>query len=108
MNQPHACAAHRLGEALGDIARALQAEPDVSSTLAAIIEAAADHLEGAEEAGISLVEHRDTIGMATGILMQRHDLDPVQAFRMPVDSSQHANMKLHQVAAWLVEHRRDL
>jgi GAF domain-containing protein len=53
-------------------------------------------------------EHRDTIGMAKGILMQRHDLDPVQAFRMLVEASQHSNTKLHEVAVWLVEHRSDL
>ncbi|MGW3962032.1 GAF and ANTAR domain-containing protein [Amycolatopsis sp. NPDC005003] len=54
------------------------------------------------------VESRDVIGMAKGILMQRHDVDAVAAFRMLVEGSQNANMKLHQVAAWLVEHRRDL
>ncbi|OXM61178.1 ANTAR domain-containing protein [Amycolatopsis vastitatis] len=42
------------------------------------------------------------------VLMQRHDLDPVQAFRMLVDASQHSNTKPHEVAVWLVEHRRDL
>ncbi|MFK0244074.1 GAF and ANTAR domain-containing protein [Amycolatopsis azurea] len=47
------------------------------------------------------IEHRDTIGMAKGILMQRHDLDPVQAFNMLVQASQYSNLKLHAVAAWL-------
>ncbi|MFJ7217406.1 GAF and ANTAR domain-containing protein [Amycolatopsis sp. NPDC098790] len=221
-----------LAEALGEIARTLQAEPDVDTTLAAIVKAAVDHIDGAAHAGISLaerggqirtvaptddlvtridqlqyrtregpsvnaiaeheifraddlatearwptfapaaaeagirsmlsyrlfttdttlgalnlysteqfafseqtahdgrmfathaaialaaasteanlrmaVEHRDTIGMAKGLLMQAHDVDPVHAFRMLVEASQHSNMKLHQVAAWLVEHRRDL
>jgi AmiR/NasT family two-component response regulator len=46
--------------------------------------------------------------MAKGILMERHDLDPVQAFRMLVESSQATQMKLHQVATWLVEHRGSL
>ncbi|MBE8520580.1 GAF and ANTAR domain-containing protein [Amycolatopsis sp. H6(2020)] len=52
--------------------------------------------------------NRDVIGMAKGILMQRHNVDAVAAFRMLVESSQNANMKLHHVAAWLVDHRRDL
>ncbi len=221
-----------LAEVLGRIARTLQAEPDVDTTLRAIVKAAVDHIDGAEQAGISLaerrgrirtvaptadlvteidriqyrthegpcvdaiaeheifrvddlatdprwpqfapaaagsgvrsmlsyrlfltdstlgslnlysghpdafsvrteqdgrmfathaaialaaaqqeahlraaVEHRDTIGMAKGILMQRHGVDAVGAFRMLVDASQQGNMKLHQVADWLVEHRRDL
>ncbi|MEV6905244.1 GAF and ANTAR domain-containing protein [Amycolatopsis sp. NPDC051372] len=54
------------------------------------------------------IESRDVIGMAKGILMQRHDLDPVQAFRLLVESSQASNLKLHDVAAWLVGHRREL
>lgn len=33
--------------------------------------------------------HRDVIGMAKGILMQRYRAGPVQAFRVLVDSSQH-------------------
>ncbi len=52
--------------------------------------------------------NRDVIGMAKGILMERHGLDPVQAFRMLVDSSQTTNLKLHQVAAWLVENHHEL
>lgn len=219
-----------VGTTLGAIARTLQAEPDVDSTLAAIVRAAVDHVAGADYAGISLVEqgpkihtvaptdeivtridavqyrtgqgpcldaivehqvfrtgdlaaedrwpafapeavgigvrsmlsyrlfvtdttlgalnlyarardafddrtddegrlfathaaialvgarteaqlhaalgHRDVIGTAKGILMERHDIDAVQAFRMLVESSQHNNLKLHQVAAWLVENHR--
>lgn len=68
---------------------------------------AAIALAGAQtEANLQLaVESRDVIGMAKGILMERHDLDPVQAFRMLVESSQATQMKLHQVATWLVENR---
>ncbi len=71
---------------------------------------AAIALAGAQtEAGLqAAMENRDMIGMAKGILMHRHDLDPMQAFRMLVESSQVTNMKLHQVAAWLVEHRHEL
>ncbi|WIX76711.1 GAF and ANTAR domain-containing protein [Amycolatopsis carbonis] len=54
------------------------------------------------------IDSRGVIGMAKGILMERHDLDAVQAFRMLVESSQASNMKLHEVAAWLVDHRREL
>ncbi|MET0235678.1 MAG: GAF and ANTAR domain-containing protein [Kibdelosporangium sp.] len=54
------------------------------------------------------IEHRDLIGMAKGILMNRHGVDAVQAFRMLVESSQTGNIKLHQVAGWLVEHHREL
>lgn len=57
---------------------------------------------------LGALEHRDVIGMAKGILMQRHGVDPIQAFRMLVDSSQHTNMKLREVAAWLVEHRGEM
>ncbi|MBP2326979.1 transcriptional regulator with GAF, ATPase, and Fis domain [Kibdelosporangium banguiense] len=222
-----------LAATLGEIARTLQAEPDVEATLAAIVKAAVDHIDGAERAGISLVEHggrirtvaptdevvtgiddlqyrirqgpcvdaitehatyrtgdlaeesrrwpdlapaaaemgvrsmlsyrlfvtdttlgalnlyatqrnafsdqteqdgrmfathaaialvgaqkqahlhaalenRDIIGMAKGILMERHRVDPAQAFRILVEASQHANMKLHQVATLLVTDRNDL
>ncbi|MFD0203336.1 MULTISPECIES: GAF and ANTAR domain-containing protein [Saccharothrix] len=45
-----------LGATLGAIARTLQAEPDVESTLAAIVKAAVDHVPGAQYAGIALVE----------------------------------------------------
>jgi AmiR/NasT family two-component response regulator len=37
--------------------------------------------------------------------MERHGIGPVEAFRMLVESSQQTNLKLHQVATWLVEHR---
>ncbi|MBB4689178.1 GAF and ANTAR domain-containing protein [Amycolatopsis jiangsuensis] len=54
------------------------------------------------------LEHRDLIGMAKGILMHRHDIDAVHAFRMLTEASQHSNMKLRDVAGWLVEHRANL
>ncbi|SDG04771.1 GAF domain-containing protein [Lentzea fradiae] len=54
--------------------------------------------------GVAL-ENRDLIGIAKGILMERHGIDSAAAFRMLVEASQTANMKLHQVAAWLVETR---
>lgn len=45
---------------------------------------------------------RDTIAMAKGILIVRNQVDDEQAFRMLVEASQHTNMKLRDVAAWLV------
>lgn len=53
------------------------------------------------------IDKRDTIATAKGILMERHDVDTASAFRLLVEASQSANMKLHQVAAWLVENRRE-
>jgi anti-anti-sigma regulatory factor len=49
------------------------------------------------------IEHRDTIGTAKGILMERHGIDRTQAFRMLADASQHANLKLFHVAEWLID-----
>ncbi|MBB5851328.1 GAF and ANTAR domain-containing protein [Amycolatopsis umgeniensis] len=226
MSSPDTDIGEGLEAAFGSLARTLQAEPDVDATLMAIVKAAVDHVTGAEEAGISLVErgriltvaptsevvgtidevqyrtgqgpcveaisahqvfrtgdltaecrwpafspeaaatgmrsmlafrlfvnggtlgslnlysraidafsdrterdgrvfashaaialrgaqteanlhtalgNRDVIGMAKGILMERHGLDPVQAFRMLVDTSQATNLKLHHIATWLVE-----
>jgi transcriptional regulator with GAF, ATPase, and Fis domain len=45
---------------------------------------------------------RDIIGMAKGILMSRDDLTDDQAFHVLVSTSQYANMKVHDVARWLV------
>ncbi|GHH39463.1 GAF and ANTAR domain-containing protein [Lentzea cavernae] len=52
------------------------------------------------------IENRDIISTAKGILMERHDVDDAAAFRMLVEASQSANLKLHQAARWLVENRR--
>jgi GAF domain-containing protein len=46
---------------------------------------------------------RDKIGMAKGILMQRERLTDVQAFNLLVSTSQKSNMKLHDLAAWLID-----
>jgi len=46
---------------------------------------------------------RDTIGMAKGILMQRERITDVQAFNLLVSTSQNANIKLHDLAEWLVD-----
>ena len=46
----------QLAETLGGVARTLQAEPDLDTTLRAIVKAAVDYVIGAEHAGISLVD----------------------------------------------------
>ncbi|NGY64124.1 GAF and ANTAR domain-containing protein [Lentzea sp. NEAU-D13] len=51
------------------------------------------------------IESRDIISTAKGMLMERHDVDAARAFRMLVEASQAANIKLHEVATWLVEKR---
>lgn len=44
------------------------------------------------------VTSRDVIGQAKGILMERHNLTPDQAFRVLARVSQHENRKLREVA----------
>jgi hypothetical protein len=48
------------------------------------------------------VDSRDTIGQAKGILMERFSVDETEAFQMLVESSQSTNLKLVDVARWLV------
>lgn len=50
---------------------------------------------------------RDTIGQAKGILMHRENVDDLTAFNMLVEASQHANIKLSEVASWLVNKHLD-
>jgi hypothetical protein len=40
--------------------------------------------------------------------MHEHDLDPAVAFCMLIEASQASNMKLRDIAAWLVIHRREV
>lgn len=49
------------------------------------------------------LETRDVIGQAKGILQERFSLDDRAAFALLVESSQHANIKLREVAALLVD-----
>jgi GAF domain-containing protein len=52
--------------------------------------------------------NRDVIGQAKGILIERHGLSTdTEAFAMLVEASQHANIKLHDVARWLVKDTTD-
>ena len=60
-------------------------------------------LHGAQRAaGLNVaLSHRDVIGQAKGILMERFKIGQDKAFAMLVESSQHTNMKLVDVARWL-------
>lgn len=49
------------------------------------------------------VATRDVIGQAKGMLMQRDNLTGLQAFNLLARASQAANMKLVNVARWLVD-----
>lgn len=49
------------------------------------------------------LDTRDTISMAKGILMERHHIDADRAFGLLVQTSQHSNRKLHDIAHWLVQ-----
>lgn len=51
------------------------------------------------------VEHRDLIGMAKGILMERENIDQENAFTLLVSASQSANLKLSDVAHRVVTER---
>lgn len=46
---------------------------------------------------------RDVIGQAKGLLMQRNNITGQRAFRMLTKASQETNMKLVDIARWLVE-----
>jgi hypothetical protein len=48
------------------------------------------------------VDSRDVIGQAKGILMERFGVEEAEAFEMLVESSQSTNLKLVDVARWLV------
>ena len=69
------------------------------ATLAAL--ALADALR-AEQMRAAVV-NRDLIGQAKGILMERHRITADAAFALLAEASQHKNVKLTEVAAYLVE-----
>jgi len=81
-----------------------------------------DHTDGlpqlfASHAGIALgyatelqhlhvaIDSRETIGKATGIVMERYDLTSERAFEFLIRMSQHSNTKLRDVAAKIVSTR---
>ncbi|MCM4078254.1 GAF and ANTAR domain-containing protein [Paractinoplanes hotanensis] len=49
------------------------------------------------------ISARDLIGQAKGILMERHKITGDQAFHLLARTSQHANIKLAEIARYLVE-----
>jgi GAF domain-containing protein len=50
------------------------------------------------------ISSRDLIGQAKGILMQRHRVSGEQAFQILIKASQDSNIKLREVAGFVVEH----
>ena len=51
----------------------------------------------------TVLNSRDTIGMAKEILMHRERITDEQAFTLLVSTSQKANIKIHDLAVWLVD-----
>ena len=49
---------------------------------------------------------RDVIGQAKGVLMHRENLTGMQAFALLLKTSQNANIKLIEIARWVVEQFR--
>jgi hypothetical protein len=68
---------------------------------------AATLLYGADQAvGLNqALQTRDVIGQAKGVLMERFDITDDAAFQMLVTSSQETNMKLRDVACYLIKGR---
>jgi hypothetical protein len=66
---------------------------------AAVLLHGADHADDLQHA----LGSRDLIGQAKGILVERFGIDGDQAFAMLVESSQNTNMRLVDVAQWLVD-----
>jgi GAF domain-containing protein len=52
---------------------------------------------------LAALDSRDVIGMAKGILMERHHVTDDRAFAIMVDASQKSQLKLNEVARWLVD-----
>lgn len=63
---------------------------------------ALDHAQRVADLGRA-VQSRDVIGQAKGILMHRHRIDADGAWAMLAEASQAANLKVRDVAAWLVD-----
>jgi GAF domain-containing protein len=68
---------------------------------ASVALAAAHNEEGLQHA----IDARKLIGQAQGILMERFDLDADRAFEFLRRQSQHHNVKLRNVAEWVVDNR---
>jgi GAF domain-containing protein len=95
------------GEALGSLS-VYSATPGVFSFASdelglALADHAAVAIAGARdtEGLLQALDHRDVIGQAKGILMERHKVTAEQAFEMLIRASQALNVKLRDVAAQL-------
>ncbi|MEU4292621.1 GAF and ANTAR domain-containing protein [Kribbella sp. NPDC026596] len=58
------------------------------------------------ESILNAVEARKLIGQAVGILMQRFDIGADLAFHVLSRHSQHSNIKLREIAEYVLRHRR--
>lgn len=70
---------------------------------ASVALAAAHNEEGLQSA----IDARNLIGQAQGVLMERFDLDADRAFEFLRRQSQDRNVKLRDVAEWVVVHRTE-
>jgi GAF domain-containing protein len=82
--------------AFDDVDRAVLQQFAVQAGIALSRAVTVDQLEKA-------IATRQVIGGAVGILMERHRITPDQAFERLVRASQHANVKLRDIATRLVE-----
>ena len=83
----YATSAHAFSDESIDTSRAFV-------THAAVALASAERIAHLEHA----LAHRDVIGQAKGILMERHKITADQAFQVLVAASQQAHRKLHEIA----------
>lgn len=84
-----------------DVSSDAQALARLFATHAAIALGHAHEREGLNEG----LQTRTVIGQATGILMERYDMDEDRAFAFLVRASSHTNIKLRAVAQELVDGR---
>jgi GAF domain-containing protein len=83
--------------------------PDAEILAAMLAQHSAVALAGAiheHDLNAALV-NRDVLGQAKGILMQRDRLTTLQAFQLLVRTSQDTNMKIADVARWLITETQD-
>jgi GAF domain-containing protein len=76
--------------------------PNIAELFAAHAAIAFGHAFSVEGLNQALVS-RQQIGQALGILMERHDIDPDQAFAYLARVSSHSNVKLRDVAQALID-----
>jgi transcriptional regulator with GAF, ATPase, and Fis domain len=87
----------------GDHAGAFTAESEAIGEVLAQHASVALMAAESEHQFESALESRDLIGQAKGLLMQRNNISALHAFRLLVEASQEANMKLADVARWLTD-----